>query len=649
MTQVPIPVSAVVAGWLLFLGWRKKSPPEGAIAFDLVQLVIPMLTIVALGCLAGSIVYGLVGAPEMQIAGNGSSASDLIWYHDRVAGTFPAVAVASVPLMVYRIAMLAWSLWAAASLIRWLVWGWSAFTSGGVWKRGPKATPPTRRRCRPRYHREVMRRALLVVFCLPLLAAAKPKAKDPYDPGDLWSDASVLRELNAAEKALDDECGKIPKRPRILLSTRQYAFEQQVEDMREFLDKVEPGASDAYVRAEAAEIAISAFAFYEPNKNTVHILPENFAMSAKDKKDPTFVSPEFLRMVLVHELTHAYDTQERGLEVLRESLRKPEQFKIFGAVSEGHAHDVTRKVMTKMGRGEFFDHISDINFAPPSDPNDPGLDFLRQRAAESIRFGYVDGVTFWQGLADAGKPELLDQPFQRMPSSIGVVLHPERYWDPPQGQPMPIDYAPIAKSVIGYAEPTWRTMRIPVDEHTLRAAAEPLLDKSKVEALLADLVSGSGAAGGPSIPRSKADIDELKQDVAGHTPRPRMVCAVYQMRDEEGGKRLLGMLKALVAAEDQRFASANELKLTVLADGELELASKLPNFRHARFLLGASGARIAITTIYFQRKELVAGCDFYSLSHRDDILADVAGTFADELGNVDTPKNDGATPPPSDE
>ena len=39
-----------------------------------------------------------------------------------------------MPLLVYRAAMLAWALWLALALLRWLRWGWGCFTAGGGWR-----------------------------------------------------------------------------------------------------------------------------------------------------------------------------------------------------------------------------------------------------------------------------------------------------------------------------------------------------------------------------------------------------------------------------------------------------------------------------------------------------------------------------------
>jgi hypothetical protein len=44
----------------------------------------------------------------------------------------------------YRFLMLAWALWIAAALIRWLRWGWRQFSEGGCFRRFKQKalTPP---------------------------------------------------------------------------------------------------------------------------------------------------------------------------------------------------------------------------------------------------------------------------------------------------------------------------------------------------------------------------------------------------------------------------------------------------------------------------------------------------------------------------
>jgi hypothetical protein len=43
--------------------------------------------------------------------------------------------VLSLPLWLYRVGMLVWALWLAASLVRAIGWGWRSFGEGGLWQR----------------------------------------------------------------------------------------------------------------------------------------------------------------------------------------------------------------------------------------------------------------------------------------------------------------------------------------------------------------------------------------------------------------------------------------------------------------------------------------------------------------------------------
>ena len=114
-------------------------------AFNAVFAIVMLTawTAVALFILVVSIHDGLLGAPRMQIIGNGSSAQSLHWYQDRAFGPLPQPWVISVPITIYRVAMLLWALWLARALLRWLRWGFYNFGLGGLWKKKPpKVSPP---------------------------------------------------------------------------------------------------------------------------------------------------------------------------------------------------------------------------------------------------------------------------------------------------------------------------------------------------------------------------------------------------------------------------------------------------------------------------------------------------------------------------
>ncbi|HHO52215.1 MAG TPA: hypothetical protein ENK18_15400 [Deltaproteobacteria bacterium] len=140
MTQVPVLAPICVALWFMSLGWRKQHAVAAPWRFNLIQIGLVGLSLVALGCLYASIHAGLLFQPDMQVSGNGSSDHRLIWFVDRTTGAMPRPALLSLPMWVWRVLMLIWSLWLAASLVRWLPWAWRAWSTPVLW-RGPLRQP----------------------------------------------------------------------------------------------------------------------------------------------------------------------------------------------------------------------------------------------------------------------------------------------------------------------------------------------------------------------------------------------------------------------------------------------------------------------------------------------------------------------------
>ena len=135
LSQLPMSAAGLVIAWLMGLGWRANQSPAHWRYFNALQIFIGGITVLALGTLFAAVAQGLLSSPDMQITGNQSSAFLLNWYQDRSLSTLPTATVVSVPLIVYRLLMLAWALWLALSLLNWLKWGWVCFSSNGLWKK----------------------------------------------------------------------------------------------------------------------------------------------------------------------------------------------------------------------------------------------------------------------------------------------------------------------------------------------------------------------------------------------------------------------------------------------------------------------------------------------------------------------------------
>jgi hypothetical protein len=137
LTQAPLQLGVTLVGWFLFTGLRKRFS-AGFVAsrlFQLGQITLVAWTVAALISLFVAVERGLLGRPDMQVAGNGSTNLLLRWYQDRTQATLPTAWVFSIPLFAYRALMLAWALWLAYSLLGWLRWAWTCFSDGGYWRR----------------------------------------------------------------------------------------------------------------------------------------------------------------------------------------------------------------------------------------------------------------------------------------------------------------------------------------------------------------------------------------------------------------------------------------------------------------------------------------------------------------------------------
>ncbi len=141
LTQAPLIASATVVAWLLLLGLRGREVERyralPAFAFTIGQGALALLTLFAAIALVYAIQHGLLGAPEMRIAGNGSDSFGLRWYVDRSAAQLPVPWVISLSIWWYRAAMLAWSMWLALALVQWARWGFAQWSAGGMLRPEP--------------------------------------------------------------------------------------------------------------------------------------------------------------------------------------------------------------------------------------------------------------------------------------------------------------------------------------------------------------------------------------------------------------------------------------------------------------------------------------------------------------------------------
>ena len=139
MSQSSIVAGLLLAGWIIAIDLRGKTRPDlDRTTYNLMQAGICLLTVLALASLVTAISMGLLGHPDMNIVGNGSNSELLRWYQDHSGKVLPGAWVLSIPMLVYRLAMLAWALWISFSLLNLIKLGWQNFSQPVLWRKIPR-------------------------------------------------------------------------------------------------------------------------------------------------------------------------------------------------------------------------------------------------------------------------------------------------------------------------------------------------------------------------------------------------------------------------------------------------------------------------------------------------------------------------------
>ena len=125
----------LVVVWMMAIRWREGLNVQvvGKGKFKVLQTALMGLSLVAVFGLVLAIPYGLLASPDMRIAGAGQSFGTLSWFTDQSPNLLPSAWVLSVSLWWYKTAMLAWALWLAFALTRWLPFAWRALNVGAFW------------------------------------------------------------------------------------------------------------------------------------------------------------------------------------------------------------------------------------------------------------------------------------------------------------------------------------------------------------------------------------------------------------------------------------------------------------------------------------------------------------------------------------
>lgn len=136
----------IVVAFVIAMDFKRARQSElKNSAWNSYQFLLMSLGVLSSFILMSGVYAGLLGVPNMMVVGNGSNANMLNWYSDRsvqdasvgLSAHFAAGAVLA-PIWVWRIVMLVWALWIAATVAKRIPKMWAVLTLGGFWRKSEK-------------------------------------------------------------------------------------------------------------------------------------------------------------------------------------------------------------------------------------------------------------------------------------------------------------------------------------------------------------------------------------------------------------------------------------------------------------------------------------------------------------------------------
>lgn len=286
-----------------------------------------------------------------------------------------------------------------------------------------------------------------------------------------------------------------------------------------------------FTREQAQLYVRFLMAKYEPGADCIHILPppEILAKETPEQAAGT------LRVVVTHELVHALDQQTLKVFDRIAGCKTATDLEILNALLEGHAQHLARRIFVDRKEEKVFDHYESLILAGPPDLGEAEK-LVNAVMTQSVKFSYIDGRAFFDGLVKSGKAGYVADAFAKPPAEKNGVLHPERFYAPGATAPV-TDFEPAFEAFAAPFKDDWLRQKGELDESVLRTVFADFVDAKSVEAALKGLLTSKTLALTPKA-----------------TPGAKMaVLLLCRHKDAAAADRFRELSMALSRARDERL------------------------------------------------------------------------------------------------
>jgi len=275
--------------------------------------------------------------------------------------------------------------------------------------------------------------------------------------------------------------------------TVQIASSEQVSGfLREDLDavfRILGATDDGQVVARSRALAAQLVAAYDPIQNVIFLLPAHAVAAAQAAGRPALASDAVLRLLLVRMSTIALDRQlHPDWKTALEAAKDPEAVYAIGAVLQGHAQYITRRIAERWVQVESFSPTAFADLVTllttPTVPADPAR---AETAVGEARFALVDGRAFMEAAAHRRRTAKM---FASPPTQRAQILDPSSYFEikKPHGARIAEKFYKEFATLI--PPQVWKTVSLPLEKAEAAKLLEPI-PSMQTSAILAAFQSGT--------------------------------------------------------------------------------------------------------------------------------------------------------------
>jgi len=303
---------------------------------------------------------------------------------------------------------------------------------------------------------------IVAVVCLWLAPVAPAK-----DASSSWTDAAVLeKHLAAACDVVEDIChAKFAQRPTVRISDAGTVARLLLVDFAA-LPEAMLAKSD---RADLADAMASVIlGKYDSEHHVIHVQPAVAASIREALEDPDALGLDALRLLLVHEATHALDFKRFDFMAIRRARKTADEHQALNAIVEGHAQWVAAEAARRWTLQKTFDRLAKIMAGDGTSDGGASTSPAAAALLSVVRFAYVQGQAFFTAVGKARGREGVEAALRDPPRNARLIEHPAEYLKPVEREA--VDLAGIAESIrplVG--DPAWQVQKQRVLEATLRS------------------------------------------------------------------------------------------------------------------------------------------------------------------------------------